>query len=693
MADAQSELQLIITAQNKATSELSKLSKDFQTFKNQQETTKKTSKGLSIELAQLAGAYLFVKKGIMDSLKAWEEQEAVIKQTEAVLNSTNFAIGMSAKEIGDLASEMQNVTPFADEVVQRGENLLLTFTKIGKDIFPQATETMLDMSQALGQDVKNSAIQLGKALQDPERGVTALRKVGVNFNDQQMEVIKTLTKSGKQMEAQKMILKELSAEFGGSARKALESYGGRMKWLKNQIGDVQEEIGKALVNSMIVMARGANINANNTVNSFNKIKSFIARWLPALILGVKAVFQYVGTAIAFVVQAVIGLEKVIAGMVNDGIQAIGNLGGAFMNLGNTVKQALSGDIMGAVSSVSSQLGQGLNNTTNAVSEQQATFSGLWEQFSSIGTTTLDQYSTTQALASQGASDFAGNMADMGDAGSNAGGAIADKMKEAAKRIADLKKEMKQAISDAKKEIKDFKEQFKKDEQGYSNQLGDDIAQAYVEKQQEKAELEKELNKETTEDGKKSIKAKLSDIYAFFAKHKQDEQTYKAQIAEANKKAGMDSIELLKYQYEQEKAEREKDYKDQLKELKAHLKSVKKEYKQKLKELKKELKEEGLDAITIDVKMKGGGSSSNKKKRATGGSVMAGQDYIVGEEGMEVFRPAVSGTIEKPSAFTGRQTVQVNFDFRGAFVQDVDSFMREVESRLSRVQELNRLGVR
>ena len=61
----------------------------------------------------------------------------------------------------------------------------MTFTKIGQDIFPDATRIVLDMSQALGQDLKSSAVQVGKALQDPILGVSALRRVGVNFSDSQ----------------------------------------------------------------------------------------------------------------------------------------------------------------------------------------------------------------------------------------------------------------------------------------------------------------------------------------------------------------------------------------------------------------------------------------------------------------------------------------------------------------------------
>lgn len=73
------------------------------------------------------------------------------------------------------------------------------------------------MSVALGQDMKSSAIQVGKALQDPILGLTALRRVGVNFNEQQSEMVKKMVESGHQLEAQKFILNELTTEFGGSA--------------------------------------------------------------------------------------------------------------------------------------------------------------------------------------------------------------------------------------------------------------------------------------------------------------------------------------------------------------------------------------------------------------------------------------------------------------------------------------------
>src|SRR3989304_7377426 len=101
------------------------------------------------------------------------------------------------------------VTRFGDEAILSGENMLLTFTNIGKDVFPEATEVMLDMSQALGQDIKSSAIQLGKALQDPIQGVTALRRGGGNFTEDQQKMIESMGEAGDLLGGHKVIFPEV----------------------------------------------------------------------------------------------------------------------------------------------------------------------------------------------------------------------------------------------------------------------------------------------------------------------------------------------------------------------------------------------------------------------------------------------------------------------------------------------------
>ena len=73
------------------------------------------------------------------------------------------------------------------------------------------------MSVVFKQDAKASAVQLGKALQDPVKGMTALARVGITFTAQQQKQIKALVKSGDLLGAQKIILGEVKKQTEGAA--------------------------------------------------------------------------------------------------------------------------------------------------------------------------------------------------------------------------------------------------------------------------------------------------------------------------------------------------------------------------------------------------------------------------------------------------------------------------------------------
>jgi hypothetical protein len=265
----QANIKAVITAEDKA----SKTLRDFGEEGNK--LGQKLKAGLLIAGTAAVGF-------AAASIKAFTESQNVMAQTEAVLKSTGGVAGVSAKQVQDLANSLQNVTKFSDETIQQGQNLLLTFTKISKDIFPEATEVMLDMSQALGQDVKASAIQLGKALQDPILGVTALRRVGVNFNDAQRDVIKNLVETGRSAEAQRLILNELKVEFGNSARAAGETFAGKLEILKNKFSDIQEGIGHFIVNALFGLVASFQRVWGSIQTVVNAIVGFLQPSLSAL---------------------------------------------------------------------------------------------------------------------------------------------------------------------------------------------------------------------------------------------------------------------------------------------------------------------------------------------------------------------------------------------------------------------------
>lgn len=188
-----------------------------------------------------AGSAWLAYKAIMNTyISNSIEAERVETQLNAVLKSTQHSAGLTAIELKNMASEMQMLTAFGDEEVLSMQNILLTFKNIKGDAFRQTTMAVLDLSTAMGMDLKSAAIQVGKALNDPKTGLTMLQRVGITFSESQKEVIKGLVKTGQVAEAQKVILKELESQFGGSAKAATNSFGGALAQLKNKFGDLFE---------------------------------------------------------------------------------------------------------------------------------------------------------------------------------------------------------------------------------------------------------------------------------------------------------------------------------------------------------------------------------------------------------------------------------------------------------------------
>lgn len=181
------------------------------------ETALHTMEALGISFAFFKG-WEFAKEG-MEAMHQLHEAEAQVK---AGLESTGYAAGISFEEMEELAKSSAAQFEYTRAQIFGLQSILVTFPRITKENFGEAQQTIIDMSTRMHQDLQSTAIQVGKALQDPIRGITALRRVGVNFNDTQMETIKHLVATGQAAKAQAMVLHELQTEFGGSAKAAAD---------------------------------------------------------------------------------------------------------------------------------------------------------------------------------------------------------------------------------------------------------------------------------------------------------------------------------------------------------------------------------------------------------------------------------------------------------------------------------------
>lgn len=285
-------------------------------FKSIQDTAKETS----MAFAGIAAVGVVAMKGWIDNA---EEADRTTAQLNQVLISTHGAVGLSADAIQDMAKQLAHVTTMQDDTIAAGQNMLLTFTNIGKDAFPRATSTMLDMATAMNNGVtpsaeqlKGTAIQLGKALNDPEKGMTALTKVGVTFTEQQKQQIETLQKSGDMLGAQTVILDELGKEFGGQATAQAKTFEGQMENLQNRVGEITEDLGHALI--PILQQVGTAIGG--VVSWFESFdaptKELIAK-TTLVVTGFAAVGAAVAGAIAFlnpVTLVIIGITAAVAAL-------------------------------------------------------------------------------------------------------------------------------------------------------------------------------------------------------------------------------------------------------------------------------------------------------------------------------------------------------------------------------------------
>jgi len=194
--------------------------------------------------AAFGGLIATVKIGVDEFMQA----EKVTAQTNAVLKSTGSVANVTKRQIDQLGTSIMRKSGFDDEAVKSSENLLLTFTKVrneagrGNDVFNQATKVTADLSVALGKDLNTSAMMVGKALNDPLKGISALGRAGVQFTADQKEQIKAMVESGNVMGAQKMILKELTTQVGGSAEAFGKTLPGQLNILRETFNNLAGDL-------------------------------------------------------------------------------------------------------------------------------------------------------------------------------------------------------------------------------------------------------------------------------------------------------------------------------------------------------------------------------------------------------------------------------------------------------------------
>lgn len=245
-------------------------------------------------------AALYKFNGFMaESIELAGVQENAETKLAAVIKATGGAAGFTADELAKYAGELQAVTTYGDEATIAALSVLATFKEIKGDNFKAAAAAAQDMSTVMGQDLNSSVIQLGKALNDPVKGLTALSRVGVSFTDEQKAMIKQMVAVGDVAGAQKVILAELQSEFGGAAAAMRTTFDGMKTAASNAFGDLQEEVGFAVTKNQFFL------------ESLKLIEAQFVSWTDAIRANGPVVQEYAkNTALGFIAMGEAGLTAV-----------------------------------------------------------------------------------------------------------------------------------------------------------------------------------------------------------------------------------------------------------------------------------------------------------------------------------------------------------------------------------------------
>ena len=668
---ANAKLQIAIEALNKASGELKTLESDLKAVSN---SAQSGSMGfgklvgaiglgnLAANAAQAAvGSLGNVLRSSIDEAMEYQRSQA---QLTAALNSTGHAAGLTRDQLNEMSGRLSELTAIDDDVIASAQAMLLTFTNIKADAFEPATQAVLDMATAMNsggipsaEQLKGTAIMLGKALNDPIQGVNALQRAGVSLTKGQEDLIQKMVKAGNTMGAQKIVLEELRTEFEGSAAAAALTFEGRISKLNNAFGDLKKQIGLAITASILPAADAMTETANSMANSgavatgLQRTIYGVAQVFKGLWYGIQAILEIIGAKI--VKMILLGrVVYTVAGDIVKNFQAIKNAAasvfdafkdfasGNFSEAWDKIKKSATGFDLSDSKKALDDLERGNRQTSAAV---QATWDKAKAAFADAFTGNgLQQQINQMSVAEQEVAKSKERMQKILDALSDGSKSGAEKSKKAlesiAEKAADVQSKLADVVRDYTQRSNDRLEDHKKKVAEINTEMAklqDDFAKSTADKEKRYQEdrlqlfmshqdkladaqrdytaLQKDLQKADDPERRSDIEARIAETKKKLDAEKAIVDQYASLKDEADKYRQMTDLERLRLKHEEEKLEDQRAFDEKMVALKQKMQEEEDEHRQQTERLKEEtvrrfdeiLKEyqKGYDKLVKESKLK------------------------------------------------------------------------------------------
>lgn len=187
------------------------------------------------------------------AIQGAKAQAAAMAQVDAAIASMGNQAKLSGGELSNFADQLELKSLFdADEILKKSTANLLTFGNVAGANFKLAQQAAVDLATRMETDLQSATLMVGKALNDPIKGLTALSRAGIQFTAQQKEQIKAMQEGGNIAGAQAIMLAELNRQFGGAAEAAAKV--DPMREVMVKLGQAGDAIGEKLLPIIPVLA-------------------------------------------------------------------------------------------------------------------------------------------------------------------------------------------------------------------------------------------------------------------------------------------------------------------------------------------------------------------------------------------------------------------------------------------------------
>lgn len=242
---------------------------------------------------------------------------------ESAMLSTHNAAGKTVEDLSRITNSLADLSGMPIANVREGISILQSMTNIRGDMFDKAALGVVNFAMAMGRDVPQAAISLGKALQNPQKGMTSLIRLGVILTQKQKDEITSFLKVGDVVKAQGVILDEIERKYGSTAKMVGEKLPGALGRLKNawfrtfvlekdnegvqafqkSLNDLAKTLNtdlgfKAFNKSLGTLLLNIGAGAVNTINIFAKNVDFLAKTIRNFLI-ISAIGKVTSSIMAF----------------------------------------------------------------------------------------------------------------------------------------------------------------------------------------------------------------------------------------------------------------------------------------------------------------------------------------------------------------------------------------------------------